>query len=155
MELPAVFNLMSNTLQDAQTGQLRLLECEFQKHGIRLREAEAREILEVRKRVLQGCGRIELDIGVTQKLIESFGASPFIPPEDLVAVLHELHELFYYMKNETEDKIGDEALIGMMREYFETSCGGSMELLKGREMEGFSAYVRHQNQIEEYQDKDL
>jgi hypothetical protein len=36
------------------------------------------------------------------------------------------------MKNETEDRIGDDELVKMMKEYFETSCEGSLELLRGR-----------------------
>ena len=36
------------------------------------------------------------------------------------------------MKNETEDKIGDDALIRVIKDCFENSCGGSIEVLKGK-----------------------
>ena len=48
-----------------------------------------------------------------------------------MAIINEMHEIFYHIKNETEDKIIDDSLIKLMREYFEGPCGGSSELLKG------------------------
>jgi hypothetical protein len=70
-------------------------------------------------------------IEVSKNIISSFSNSSFIMPDAYTATLHELHEIFYHMKNETQDKIGDEALIKLIKDYFETSCGGSLEQLKG------------------------
>ena len=55
-----------------------------------------------------------------------------------------------YMKNETEDSIGDEALIDKMKDYFNNSCQGSLELLQGREIESYAKDIRRKNQIRDY-----
>ena len=90
------------------------------------------QILEERNRCLQHIGRIDFGIEVSKAIISNFCNSSYITPEIYVATLHELHEIFYHMKNETEDKIGDDALIRVIKDCFENSCGGSIEVLKGK-----------------------
>lgn len=70
-----------------------------------------------------------------------FSESPYITQEHYVSTLHELHEIFYHLKNETEDKIGDAKLIGMMKDCFDQECEGSLELLKDK-LEEYAAAFR-------------
>lgn len=53
----------------------------------------------------------------------------------------ELHEIFYYLRNETEDKIGDVKLIHMMKDYFDGPCASSLEILRSK-MEEFAENFR-------------
>ena len=39
--------------------------------------------------------------------------------------------LFYHFKNETEDRVGDTALLTYMKRAFDGQCRGSLELLAG------------------------
>lgn len=71
--------------------------------------------------------------------------SPFINKESYLGVINELQEIFYYMKNETEDSIGDDEIIEMIDDLYNNSCGGSIELLKEK-IQCFSQDVRCKNQ---------
>lgn len=55
--------------------------------------------------------------------------------------INELQEAFYYLKNETEDQLGDDKIIELMKEQFEDFCEGSIELLCCR-LEQFSRDFR-------------
>ncbi len=52
--------------------------------------------------------------------------------DNYVETLNELQEIFYYLRNETEDKIGDVKLINQMMDYFNGPCAGSIELLRSK-----------------------
>ena len=40
-------------------------------------------------------------------------------------------DAFYHFKTETEARVGDEALLRYMKQAFDSSCHGSLELLTG------------------------
>jgi len=121
-----------------------------QKYGLVLKDAEAVELIEARNRAIQSHGRVELGIGVVKKIITAFCSSPYINVDDYVSTLNELIELFYYMKNETEDQIADDELIVIMQEFFNHSCRGSLDLLKNRELTLLAAKLRSDNQAREF-----
>lgn len=149
MFLPIIFNSMGTVLNETQVNEILQTNEEAKKYGLILTVQDAKEIVEVRNRVLQSYGRIELDIGVTRKFIQSFCTSTFINPEEYVSTLNDLHELFYYLKNETEDEIGDDELIDIIKDFFDNSCRGSMELLKSM-IETLAENSRRKNQITDY-----
>ena len=130
MQLPIGLNLMNAVGKEQMVGEILEMNNESREFGLVLTSQEAAQILEARNRSLQELGRINLGIGVSKSIIHCFCNSSFIAPDEYVTTLNELHEIFYYMKNETEDKIGDDKLIQMMKDYFENSCRGSIELLK-------------------------
>lgn len=149
MRLPAIFQALGTGLQERQLEELLQTNEESAKYGLILTAEAAAEIIEGRNRVLQSRGRVELGLDTTKMLIKNFCASSFLNQEEYVATLHELHELFYYLKNRTEDKIGDAELIGLIKDCFENSCGGSLELLRDT-MEAFAENFARQNQLVEY-----
>lgn len=150
MNLPIIFGSMEKILEEIQINELLQINQESKKYGLILTAEEAKEIIEVRNEVLQSYGRVELDIGVTRKFITDFCSSPFISQEEYTETLNDLNEIFYYMKNETEDKIGDDELIDIIKDFFENHCEGSLELLKGRELEEYSRGIRRKSQVEDY-----
>lgn len=144
MLLPIVLNSMNNAMKEQQVNEILQMNDESRRFGLALTATEAVQVLEARNKYLQYIGRIELGIEVSKSIISSFCKSTYITPEEYAATIHELHEVFYYMKSETEDKIGDEALIKIIREYFDDSCGGSLELLKGK-LQAFADEFKKKN----------
>lgn len=144
MVLPGVFNSMGSVMQEIQRNEILQTNEVSAKYGLTLTAEEAAEIVEVRNQLLQGYGRIELDMEAARKLITNLSASAFICQEEYASVIKELQEVFYYLKNETDDELGDDKLIEIIKELFENSCEGSIELLKGRELEAFVREYRQQ-----------
>ncbi|OPX87690.1 MAG: hypothetical protein A4E53_02402 [Pelotomaculum sp. PtaB.Bin104] len=108
------------------------------KYGLVLTAAEAQELIEARNRAVRCHGRVELGIEAVKKIIAAFCTSSYINPEDYAFILCELVDIFYHMKNETEDKMADDELISLMKEFFNHSSRGSVELLNNRELALFA-----------------
>ncbi|MGE5403891.1 MAG: DUF6323 family protein [Candidatus Saccharibacteria bacterium] len=113
-----------------------------QKHQLKLSEADAVEIIEARDMALKNLGRFELNFNIIHEIITTFCSSPYINQLDYAATICDLVEIFYYMKNETGDQIGDNEIIGFMRHHFDNQCFGSIELLVGRELESLLEELR-------------
>ncbi|MCI5801954.1 MAG: DUF6323 family protein, partial [Oscillospiraceae bacterium] len=62
-------------------------------------------------------------------LIRAFGGSPYLRQENLEAVLGELAELFYQLKNECRGHPFDLRLITWMEEPFDGKSGGEAGFL--------------------------
>jgi hypothetical protein len=112
-------------------------------YGLMLLPSEAVELVQARDEALARSGRIEFGGGMLKKLIEKFCSSPYLNRQDYLETLGELTEIFYYFKNESLDGISDDELISLMKECFDSRCGGSIELLQGREMERIARNVRY------------
>lgn len=131
MLLPMVLNSVNITLKETYIHELQKSGEKLKKHGLVLTEEKISNIIETRSSTLYNLGRVELGIDVTREMIESFCSSSFINDENFVSTINELHEIFYYLKNETEDRIADDKIISIMKDAFENSCEGSIELMKG------------------------
>lgn len=107
---------------------------ESAQYGLLLSSSDALELIDGRNLTIRNYGRVELGIDVVKNIISEFCSSPYIAAPDYAATLNELIDIFYYMKNETADRVGDSELIAIMRDYFNNSCRGSTELLKNREL---------------------
>ncbi len=108
-------------------------EITFQ-YCLSLTPSEAKELVETRTLALKNNGRIEVGGGIIDKIIMVFCDSPYMSQHNYAETLHELVEIFYFFKNETLDLISDDELIDWMKKYFDTSCQGSLDLLKSREL---------------------
>ncbi|MCY7769635.1 DUF6323 family protein [Bacillus haynesii] len=93
--------------------------------------------------MLHDHGRIELGIEVQKELIEMFAASPYMDEDIYVETLIELQEIFYYLRNETEDKIGDMKLIHQMMECFNGPSADSLEILRSKMEELAESFGRN------------
>lgn len=76
--------------------------------------------------------RIDFGGGGLKKLADAFCGSPYIQPADWAGTLAELTTIFYALKNETRDLVGDDALIAAMAARFQT-VGGLLEALASTE----------------------
>lgn len=129
MNMLSVFNLNQSIPSEVYINELIQINEEIKENGLVLTLEDAKQIITVRNKILKNYGRLELSLDATKKLIEAFSISAFINDKNYVSIINDVQETFYYLKNETEDKIGDDKLIDMMRDLFENSCEGSMELL--------------------------
>lgn len=91
---------------------------------------------------LKQTGRIEFGPGAVDPIIEVFSDSPYITRDNCEEIFSELITLFYTFKNETLDRIGDEALIRYMKKAFDGACCGSIELLESRALPALAKKVR-------------
>ena len=110
-----------------------LLECNAATaaYGLQLTPAQAQALLDTRSGALRKTGRVELGGGILEQLILTFCDSPYLTRDNYEETLHTLVNLFYHFKNETEDRVGDAALLTYMKRAFDGQCRGSLELLAG------------------------
>ena len=93
-----------------------------------LTQGQLAMLAESHDRALQSASRVAFESGGLESLLTAFADSPWLPSEELPETLSALTELFYHLKNRTEDLVSDEALLRRMREGFD-ECRGSVELL--------------------------
>lgn len=112
--------------------ELLSLNEKTKEQGLVLTPDDIKTLVVFRNKVLRDYARVELGIEVLQELIKVFSSSPYMEKDHYVDTLNELQEIFYYLRNETEDKVEDIKLIMKMNDYFNGSCAGSVELLRSK-----------------------
>ncbi|MDD2620827.1 MAG: DUF6323 family protein, partial [Syntrophomonadaceae bacterium] len=137
-----IYRFMGSELRQVSLGEVLELNKVSQKFGLTLSAVQAEELMEARNKAITSHGRVELNIEVLKKIVVVFCRSEYIDSADYAETLNELIDIFYYMKNETEDLIGDDDLIALMKEFFDTSCRGSVDLLKNRELAMYAQNFR-------------
>ena len=85
-----------------------------------------------------------------KKLIHSFSGSPYINAENYEETLHRLIDIFYSFKSETWESVSDNQLIEFMKDAFDGSCRGSLELLEAREMALLSSHIHSGKSFESF-----
>lgn len=120
-----------------------ILSCneETSQYGLTLTAQQAHALVLSRNQSLKASGRIELGGGVIEKLIHSFAGSPYINIENYEETLHCLIDIFYSFKSDTWEAVSDDQLIEFMKDAFDGSCRGSLELLEAREMALLSSHI--------------
>jgi len=139
--LAAIFSI--NLLSDpTAVTQILSLNEKTEQYGLVLSSADASALVQTRNEVLSANGRIEVGSATIGKLVDAFCDSAYINQREYTAIMHALIEIFYNAKNETLDRISDDELIDFMKYSFETSCGGSLDLLAGRELNKLAENLR-------------
>ncbi len=103
--------------------------------GLSLNYDQAVYLVETRTNALKSNGRIEFAESIVSKIIYTFSDSVYIDNINYENTLHDLIELFYYFKNETQDKYSDDQLIAYLYSAFDGYCQGSTELLSSKGLE--------------------
>lgn len=153
--LISIFSLHLLANQDAAS-QIVSLNEKTEQYGLTLTPSDAAALVLTRAEALTANGRVEVGSATIGKLIEAFCDSSFINQREYPAIMHELIELFYSVKNETMNLISDDELIEFMKDSFENRCMGSLELLKGRELEKLADNLRrgvHEYRNMEYEEE--
>ena len=137
----AVFS--GGRLTAAQQAQ-ELLSCndDTAAYGLRLTPQQAQALLDTRSAALRKTGRVELGGTILRRMILTFCDSPYLTPENYEETLHQLADAFYYFKSETQDRVGDDALLRYMKQSFDGPCHGSLELLTGTALPDMARRLR-------------
>lgn len=143
MNLSRFLNSIQLSPQSKPMMELLELNEKTKEHGLILTPSDIKTLIVYRNKVLHDHGRIELGIEVLKELIEVFAASLYMDEDHDVETLIELQEIFYYLRNETEDKIGDMKLIHQMMECFNGPSAGSLELLRSKMEELAESFRRN------------
>ncbi|MBC7960260.1 MAG: hypothetical protein H7X94_10365 [Vallitaleaceae bacterium] len=154
MQLPDIFNQNSPVIVQKQIQELLLFNDDSKRYGLTITPQNALEIIQERNLTLRNVGRIELSMDVTKKMIETFCPSAYILQENYVSTLIELQEIFYDLKNETEDSIPDDDLIKVMYTYFEKDCEGNLDYLKSSYLDQLAQALIRKNQTDDFMQGD-
>ncbi|WP_297421239.1 DUF6323 family protein [Clostridium sp.] len=135
---------ISNSIIGKQTFE-EILECNEStlEYGLKLREEDVKEIIQVRSEALSKNGRVEFGGEIIKQIITTFCDSPYISQYNYVEIMEELIETFYYFKNETMEEIGDNDLINLMKNYFDNQCQGSVELLRYKYLDNIAHNIKY------------
>ena len=139
--LAAFFSLDLFSDPNAVTQILSLNE-KTEQFGLALSSADATALMQTRTDALNANGRVEVGSVTIDKIIDAFCDSQYINQRDYADTLHELINIFYYTKSETLDLISDDELIAFMKDSFEHSCMGSLDLLYGRDLNKLAENLR-------------
>lgn len=150
MLLPDIFKSKNALMLKSQVSELLETNTVSQKFGLTLSPKGALELLEERTQILVNVGRIELESSLTQKIVTHFCDSAYIQQDDYVSTLIELQEIFYDMKNETEDSLTDEELLVLLKIYFEQNCEGDLDYLRGKYLDVLSRDTKRRNQTNDF-----
>ncbi|MGM9942254.1 MAG: DUF6323 family protein [Bulleidia sp.] len=114
-----------------------ILSCNqhLNRYGLSLSLQQALILVQGCQASIQESRRIEFHEGITAELIRVFSDSPYLSQSELMDTILELTDLFYTLKNDTCDQIGDQELIAFMKDAFDGECHGVMELLVQKGME--------------------
>ena len=105
------------------------------RYGLTLSSEAALRVVQSHRQTLRETKRLEFGGKTAEKIVDAFKDSSYIHQHNYEATLCQLVETFYYYKNETKDQIGDDRLIEIMRDRFENTCHGSLELLHHKAMD--------------------
>jgi len=100
------------------------------RYGLSLTRAQMELLLDAREDALRDSGRVEFGGGVLPLLVEAFCDSPYLSQQDYAETLARLQEAFYYFKSESGERLDDAELAGMMKDFFNGPCQGSLEALE-------------------------
>lgn len=140
MFLP-ILSSQNKLMKAAYINELLKLNEETKENGLKLTEEDAKHVIDARSKTLESYERVELGINVTKKIIQLFSSSQYIDDKNYLNVIISVQDMFYYYKNETFEKVGDEELLNIIYNYFNKECRGSIKLLKGK-MEEYSRKIR-------------
>jgi len=100
-----------------------------ERYGLTLAQEQMRALVQRRTEALRNTGRVEFGEGILRSLIYTFCDSPDLRPEDYEVTLAELQDLFYWFKNETQDRLSDDELLHAMRVVFDRAHGALERLV--------------------------
>ena len=124
-----ILKSLNSNLQITQENEILDLNEKSQIYGLTLNKEDVKEIINSRDNTLKNYGRIELDIGITKMIIENLYKSQYTDKDDYVYAINDLHEVFYYLKNETLDQISDIEIIYIIDEVY-NNCSGRIDIVQ-------------------------
>lgn len=143
-ELKMISNINDLILnnQDTTVNQIVKLNEITEKYGLTLTKEQAIALVNNRNIILKELGRLELSGGILENLIYEFCDSLYVDRDEYLEILEELTNIFYEYRCEFDGKLTDEQIIKYMRNKFDTTCNGSLELLAYKELEYLKEHLK-------------
>lgn len=120
-------NIILSSLQDKSMNivknEILKINEESSVYGLILTSENVEEIIKSRGYSLKTYGRIDLNMDATKKIINKIYISQYTDKDDYVEIINDLQDIFYYLKNETLDKINDNEIIDIIGEFYEETSG--------------------------------
>lgn len=110
-------------------------------YGLVLTVKQINRLTTAVQKALKDSDRIEFGAGVMPILAAEFCASVFITPENYANALEALIQVFFQVKTAVCDRISDKNLIRILKDYFENSCMGSIDVLRDRDIDILIKYI--------------
>ena len=130
-------NLLKENAIEKETDQILENMQNNHKTGLLLTRKEVFQLCEKRDEVLVQCGRLELNGGIMEQLLDTFMDCPYITRDEFADVMEEVIEVFYTMKNECSDLIDDQTMMHYMRKQLD-ECHGVIVMM----CDGVNEYCR-------------
>ena len=92
-------------------------------YGLVLSPKDVEEVIKSRKDSLKTYGRIDLNMDITEKIMEILYTSQYTDKDDYLELINDLQDIFYYLKNETLDEISDNEILDKISELYEKTSG--------------------------------
>lgn len=92
-------------------------------YGLVLSPKDVEEVIKSRKDSLKTYGRIDLNMDITEKIMEILYTSQYTDKDDYLELINDLQDIFYYLKNETLDEISDNEILDKISEFYEKTSG--------------------------------
>lgn len=150
-------NALSVIQQSAQNNLTKSL-CQTnktsEKYGLTLSEKDIQTLCECRNNVVRNEKRVEFKSSAVPLIIEKFCASTYITQENYAETIEALIPVFFAAKSECEGKLTDGELIDIMFYTFEKRCGGDIEFLESRVVDGVCRAVRLSEQYDDPDSRD-
>lgn len=139
-----IYRAIARGGEEKEIGEIIALNERTAEFGLILTRKDAEEIVAAKREALKNSDRVEISGDVSVKLIGAFCDSPYIEQSTYKNTVNRLIDLFYELKNETNDLISDGEAIAFMKKSFNGECNGSLELLAYKTLPEFAAAVRRE-----------
>lgn len=141
-ETGTFFMLLQEEKSRRELAEILACNEETARFGLALSQREAQELAVCRNESLRRWQRVEFGRGILEKLIFTFCDSPYLHQDNFAETLEQLQDMFYEFKNETQDQMTDDELLGFMREQFDQVCFGDVDYLEGTCLDRLAQEVR-------------
>lgn len=101
----------------------------YTNNRIIITEETALSLIEHKNDILKQTGRIELSFSALNLIVKTFINSAYIDQHSFKETIYVITEIFYTLKNDTNDMVNDKTLIKLLFDLFENSCKGEIELM--------------------------
>ena len=101
----------------------------YTNNRIIITEETALSLIEHKNDILKQTGRIELSFSALNLIVKTFINSAYIDQYSFKETIYVITEIFYTLKNDTNDMVNDKTLIKLLFDLFENSCKGEIELM--------------------------
>lgn len=101
----------------------------YTNNRIIINEETALSLIEHKNDILKQTGRIELSFSALNLIVKTFINSAYIDQHSFKETIYVITEIFYTLKNDTDDMVNDKTLIKLLFDLFENSCKGEIELM--------------------------